>query len=1469
MLANAQQIRWHEAEPGRILQVRCFLDKQQVDIVGVYQFAFLQKAGMSDTILDQRRRLLAKLDKLLASLPVRSQLILGGDLNVTLTPTSRVAGYGLLQRELSEKEKADQDLVIRLLQRHKLSALNTWSKKGTAATYLHAKGRSQIDYVCARQAVSDGEAKTTKPVVTEMAGWRTTGHHPLVGSIPHRWTPWANQHREGRTEPKAGPDLTRLGSWTTETHPCGVRELREAVLRAGGETPERLVRPELAPVTDEIKGCWKLRRRLQIVQTLLGAGMVFVFKYFRLRLDYMRAHRLLKQTLRARKRSRTLALLQQAEAAASRHDMRGLFGVINMLCPRKGVQRIRLRDDEGNLMNGLEECKVLAAYARELFMAANSPRLPLLRIPAEILDIQRWHLAASKLKAEKAAPNATPPLRNWKQHSTRIVPILHAQAVHHLCRDTPQIPGEWTEVQLAWLAKPGKCPSKPSNLRTVGLMAGDTKMFMTVLKEAVQAEITKGLWDIPQFAYRKLASTTDALLRGSLHCIQVRALAGQVNTDVTARLLTGALPELQGGLMLSLDLAKAFDCMPFGVMYESLREVGVSDALSRLIVETHRQSVCIVRHCGHSEKVQMKRGLRQGCPLAPSVFTAWTIKLCRLLGTEWCRTHTSLFADDVHGHWIIRTCQEFHEARARALKLIAALHRSGMKVNFDKSMAVLLLRGSAASGIKKRFVKWDRNRYVLVLGTDDCTGREVRLPVHDRMEYLGATLSYGAMEMQTVQSRAAKAWANYTKLRPLLRTASSFSTKQRLRVFRACIVPALLHGIIGVGITAASLRLIQSIFSRMLRKILRVHEHGIANHEVLRRADLAPADLLHQLLQGKIHTLQIEGHQSSELSAPALHRASSIAQQLARVDALPASGVVEVDRTEEAVTCPVCGVEFHNQKSLEAHYTAKHEFVHQQARTSFDRRLHTLFGLPQCRLCRQTMYDWVSMERHITEGRCPRLKQAAAEGKTVEHVMQQVLQDEQKAPPQPPTGSRTLEATPGDIPPQLLTCTLAQLSAQAKDIAEYQTRCILCAQIVKVTGHMKIHWQSTHKEAWAYAHQDAISGARSLRAVFCRPCQFCGSNAKNGNTDATHHATKCSPLFQVLAVRKLYSDGTLALHLHSRRGPALKQHEKEKQYVKVERTGIKAMLCGQASKSETDEVTTNQQATPQNSDQSSELLVNAAQGDAPGSSSYICPDRSSGSTTTGTRSVRLHNPHNLCYMNAGILALVHALQDTALPRGLRQIQDAIDGPQGSGLNLAAHFGLRSLFRGWTLDNRQKDAAEFTGFLLIKVGFGHMSWESRVMGRGVHQVMDAGTGMLYLDLPHGDCDLQELVSAWSYQAHMHAIVIATDCFIVQLGRFPHRGKSMIQVRFAQEVNVPVFTTGIDCEWRPYFVVAGLLHFGDSPNSGHYRAVLREQDDWWLTDDGVPAVPCAVDSSLRRAIYTVWLKRKPPPGASSSN
>ncbi|CAE7436584.1 unnamed protein product, partial [Symbiodinium sp. CCMP2456] len=410
-----------------------------------------------------------------------------------------VSGYGLLHRDLSEKERADQDHLMRILQRHKLTALNTWSRKSNAATYVHAKGGSQIDFVCSRKSVADGEAKRARPVDTYMAGWRVTGHKPVIASIPHRWTPWKQPKRQDNNVLKDLGDNAPLLRYCQENQPCNVTQLREAVQRAGGIAPMKAKKPELAPVDDSISGCWKLRRKLHIAQT---------------------AHRNLKKALRARKRQRTLELLSQAEKAASKNDVRGLYGIVNLLCPNKNALRIRLRDKDGNLMCGADECRELAQYARELFMAPEYPKLQLLPIAAEEMCIERWLRAARKLQAEKAAPNNSPPLRNWKQHSEPVVTILQKLASGSLCCEEPVIPTEWTEVQLAWLAKPRKSPSTPANLRTVGLMAGDTKMFMMVLKEAISERVMQGLWDIPQFAYRKFSSTIDALLRGSLHCEQ-------------------------------------------------------------------------------------------------------------------------------------------------------------------------------------------------------------------------------------------------------------------------------------------------------------------------------------------------------------------------------------------------------------------------------------------------------------------------------------------------------------------------------------------------------------------------------------------------------------------------------------------------------------------------------------------------------------------------------------------------------------------------------------------------------------------------------------------------------------------------------------------------------------------------------------------------------------------------------------
>ena len=158
----------------------------------VHQHAYLNQAGQSETVAKKRKQVWSALDALLASLPARSRILLAGDFNALLRREDKLVGPGLLDKCLTDRECEDRELVMRVLTRHRLCALNTWGAKKRAATDLHPKAVSQIDYdyVCVRQPLADGQAKLTRPRAFPLAGWRSVGHRPLVGSVPRRWTPW-------------------------------------------------------------------------------------------------------------------------------------------------------------------------------------------------------------------------------------------------------------------------------------------------------------------------------------------------------------------------------------------------------------------------------------------------------------------------------------------------------------------------------------------------------------------------------------------------------------------------------------------------------------------------------------------------------------------------------------------------------------------------------------------------------------------------------------------------------------------------------------------------------------------------------------------------------------------------------------------------------------------------------------------------------------------------------------------------------------------------------------------------------------------------------------------------------------------------------------------------------------------------------------------------------------------------------
>ncbi|KAI3373216.1 hypothetical protein L3Q82_006378 [Scortum barcoo] len=120
------------------------------------------------------------------------------------------------------------------------------------------------------------------------------------------------------------------------------------------------------------------------------------------------------------------------------------------------------------------------------------------------------------------------------------------------------------------------------------------------------------------------------------------------------RVLEGLWEFAQPVHMCFVDLEKAFDRVPRGILWGVLREYGVRGPLLRAVRSLYDRSRSLVRIAGSkSDLFPVHVGLRQGCPLSPVLFIIFMDRISRRSqGPEGVRfgnhrISSLLFADDV------------------------------------------------------------------------------------------------------------------------------------------------------------------------------------------------------------------------------------------------------------------------------------------------------------------------------------------------------------------------------------------------------------------------------------------------------------------------------------------------------------------------------------------------------------------------------------------------------------------------------------------------------------------------------------------------------------------------------------------------------------------------------------------------------------------------------------------------------
>ncbi len=294
-----------------------------------------------------------------------------------------------------------------------------------------------------------------------------------------------------------------------------------------------------------------------------------------------------------------------------------------------------------------------------------------------------------------------------------------------------------------------------SNFRGITLLSLPRKVYARVLERRIRPIVEPRIQE-EQCGFRPSRGTLDQLY-------------------TLSRVLEGSWEFAQPIHMCFVDLEKAFDCVPRGILWRVLWEYGVRGPLLRAVRSLYDGSRSLVRIAGSkSDLFPVHVGLRQGCPLLPVLFIIFMDRISRRsqgpegVGFGDHAISSLLFADDV---FVLATSdQDLQHALGR---FAAECEAFGMRISASKSEAMVLSRKRVACPLQ-------------VGG--------VLLPQVEEFKYLGVLFtSEGGMERE-IDRRIGAASAVMRSMYRSVVVKKELSRKAKLSIYLSIYVPTLTYG---------------------------------------------------------------------------------------------------------------------------------------------------------------------------------------------------------------------------------------------------------------------------------------------------------------------------------------------------------------------------------------------------------------------------------------------------------------------------------------------------------------------------------------------------------------------------------------------------------------------------------------------------------------------------------------------------
>ena len=519
--------------------------------------------------------------------------------------------------------------------------------------------------------------------------------------------------------------------------------------------------------------------------SLRGCLLGRVFRGFRQACDLFRSARAARKAAKQARTLRLQSIMQEAEQASRKGDLRLLYKTIRTLAPKSQRNRVQIHDEAGRVLGPVAEMHALVGHFTKLFALAG--RSMPVTLPGSTEPITTEEIAA-KLRQVRCGISVPPPSACWKAVSDLAAPTLSRIANDHFCGSVTSVPSLWADCWLSLLPKPHKSTRRPGDLRPLGIQEISGKALASVIKDRLHAEVGHIIRQYPQFAYVSGRDTDAAIARVAEHCREIRSQQGRKRASIHQRQagLHGGI--LSGGAMLKLDMSTAFDLLPRHSLTTSLEWIGCSSELIRLIVTWHETCHYHIGHGSATHPVPLLRGIRQGCCLAPFLWAIYGVflsaEIAQIVGEAWIDTSFTLFADDSHACWTLCSSDDSHFMLRCVQAIFTTFTKHGMIVNPSKSELVYTC---AVPGVKRLL----QHRKVVLQCTEYVDlgriGAPLLVKLCSQLTYLGVIVSYADFETATVKFRCSEAEAETVRqrLRKILHDFKHLSLRRRLQIYNS------------------------------------------------------------------------------------------------------------------------------------------------------------------------------------------------------------------------------------------------------------------------------------------------------------------------------------------------------------------------------------------------------------------------------------------------------------------------------------------------------------------------------------------------------------------------------------------------------------------------------------------------------------------------------------------------------------